>query len=82
MSRCLVLIDIQNDYFSGGRMELVGMAEAAASVLARFRKEGETVVHFQHRSVRPGAGFFVPGTVGVEIDEAVVGAAELLAGDD
>ena len=41
MSIALILIDIQNDYFSGGRMELVNSLEAAgaaARLLACFRK--------------------------------------------
>jgi nicotinamidase-related amidase len=29
MKRGLLLVDIQNDYFPGGKMELVGMDEAA-----------------------------------------------------
>ncbi len=30
MTTALLLADIQNDYFPGGRMELVGMTEASA----------------------------------------------------
>lgn len=74
MTRALVLIDIQNDYFPGGAMELVGMEAAAAraaSLLERFRSAGEALFHIQHLSVRPGAGFFLPETPGVEINTAV-----------
>jgi nicotinamidase-related amidase len=70
----LLLVDIQNDYFSGGAMELVSMEEAAgnaARALARFRDSGSPVYHVQHLSVRPGATFFVPGTSGVETHESV-----------
>ena len=31
MQQALILIDIQNDYFAGGSMQLVGMQEAADS---------------------------------------------------
>lgn len=74
MSRCLLLVDIQNDYFPGGRMELVGMDAAAANArqaLDAFRGAGAHLVHVQHISTRSGAGFFLPDTAGVEISESV-----------
>jgi len=74
MARTLVIIDIQNDYFPGGRSELVGAeaaAERAAEVLAGFRGRGEQVVHLQHVWDAPDAEFFAPGTPGVEINPAV-----------
>ena len=52
----LLLIDIQNFYFPGGRSELVEpvkAAENAAKLLAEFRKEGMQVVHVRHNS-EPG----------------------------
>ena len=52
----LLLIDIQNFYFAGGRSELVGpvkAAENAARLLTLFRKEGKLVVHIRHNS-EPG----------------------------
>src|SRR5512141_1950325 len=70
----LLIIDIQNDYFPGGAMELEGAEEAgakAARALAKFRKDGLPVFHVQHLSVRPGATFFIPGTPGVEIREGL-----------
>lgn len=72
--KALVIIDIQNDYFTGGNMPLVGSEEAvlnAKLVLEQFRKEGLPVIHIQHISDRPGATFFVPGTTGVEIHKEV-----------
>ncbi|HEY0389057.1 MAG TPA: cysteine hydrolase family protein [Gaiellales bacterium] len=74
MARGLVIVDIQNDYFPGGRHELVGpeqAAERAAAVLARFRQRGEPVFHVQHVWEGEDAAFFSPGTPGVEIHEAV-----------
>lgn len=70
----LVLVDIQNDYFPGGAMELVGAdeaAERAAIVLARFRAAGAPVVHVRHESVRPGSTFFLPGSHGADIHPLV-----------
>lgn len=83
MSTALLLIDIQNDYFSGGRMELAGSDLAAARavrILKAFRQSGWPVIHVQHISNRPGSTFFLPGTTGADIhasvaplpDEAVV----------
>lgn len=77
MKTGLLLVDIQNDYFPGGSMELVAMdaaARTAARVLARFRKDGGSVYHVQHVSTRPGATFFLPGTEGVETHASVAPA--------
>jgi len=82
MTAALVLIDLQNDYFPGGTMELVG-AEAAVSqarnLLQAFRGRGLPIFHIQHIAKRPGATFFLPGTKGAEIHAAVApGAGEAL----
>ncbi len=74
MTTALLIIDIQNDYFPGGTMELVGPGAAAAkaaTLLAAFRKKSLPVVHMQHIATRPGATFFRPGTPGAEIHESV-----------
>jgi nicotinamidase-related amidase len=71
----LIVIDIQNDYFPGGAMELEG-AEAAGlranEALARFRGKKLPVIHVRHLSLRPGATFFLPGTRGAEIHASVL----------
>ena len=74
MTTALLIVDIQNDYFPGGRMELVGSPEAAAraaQLLARFRDKRVPVIHVQHVSLRPGSTFFLPGTDGAKIHERV-----------
>lgn len=74
MTKALVLIDLQNDYFPGGTMELVGAegAVAQAALLRQaFRQRSLPVVHVQHIATRPGATFFLPETAGVEIHDAV-----------
>jgi nicotinamidase-related amidase len=71
----LILIDIQNDYFPGGRMELVDMeqtGENAAKLLALFRKAKLPVFHVQHIATQPLAPFFRPDTSGVEINASVL----------
>jgi nicotinamidase-related amidase len=74
MNDCLIVIDLQNDYFPGGAMELVGIADAAANariLLNTFRNTKSAVIHVQHISARPGATFFLPETHGAEINETV-----------
>jgi nicotinamidase-related amidase len=66
----LVLVDIQNDYFPEGRMELVGMDKAsskAKQLLALFRQNQWPVFHIQHIAHSDNAPFFLPDTKGVEI---------------
>lgn len=74
MTRALVIIDIQNDYFPGGAHPLVGpdaATEAASTVLRRFRKDGDAVIHVQHVWDAPDAAFMRPGTRGIRIHDAV-----------
>ena len=74
MNQALLIIDIQNDYFPGGAMELVGSPAAGAKagmLLQAFRQKQLPVVHIRHVSTRPGATFFLPNTRGVEIHESV-----------
>jgi nicotinamidase-related amidase len=74
MKTGLILIDIQNDYFPGGNMELVAMERAAQNaglLLNKFREKQFAVFHIQHVSKRPGATFFLPNTKGVEIHKSV-----------
>jgi nicotinamidase-related amidase len=74
MQTGLILVDIQNDYFPGGRMELAEMREAglrAGELLSFFRENAWSTFHIQHVSVGQGASFFLPGTAGVEIHECI-----------
>jgi nicotinamidase-related amidase len=74
MTQALLLIDIQNDYFPGGAMELAGSPQAgiqAGKLLDAFRRKSLPVIHVQHISTRPGATFFLPDTPGAQIHESV-----------
>jgi nicotinamidase-related amidase len=74
MNDCLILVDLQNDYFTGGQMQLVGAEQAAANaqlLLSKFREDHKPIVHIQHLAVQPGATFFLPGTYGAEINAMV-----------
>jgi nicotinamidase-related amidase len=70
MTRALIIIDIQNDYFPGGKAELVNTDKACGNaklLLEHFRKNNLPVVHIQHISTRPGATYFIPDTIGADI---------------
>ncbi len=72
--RALVIVDIQNDYFAGGRCALVDPDAAAANaarLLASQRAAGLPVIHVQHVWEGDDAEFFAPGTPGVEIHPSV-----------
>lgn len=74
MKTALLLIDVQNDYFPGGRMELVKPVEAARNareLLQCFREHNQFHVHVQHVSTRPGATFLLPGDRGADIHDSV-----------
>jgi len=74
VTTALLLIDIQNDYFPGGRMELVGSEEAgqrAGEVLAYFRTHALPLIHIRHVSTRPGSTFLLPETEGANIHDSV-----------
>lgn len=73
--QALIIIDIQNDYFENGALELVNPIEAslnAGKVLEHFRATNLPVAHIQHLSADPEAfPVFVEGTPGVETHENV-----------
>jgi len=74
VTRALIVVDIQNDYFPGGARPLDGPERAAGQarlLLDAFRRAGEPVVHVQHVSGEPDATFMRPGTSGVEIHPLV-----------
>jgi nicotinamidase-related amidase len=75
MPSALIIVDIQNDYFPGGRMTLDNINRAAnnaARLLAHFRATDQKTFHIQHTWEDPAAPFFVAGTPGAEIHESVV----------
>lgn len=75
MSAALILVDIQNDYFPNGKMELsdpVTAADNAGKILEWFRQNNDNIFHIQHISNHEGASFFLPNTEGVKINESVI----------
>ena len=74
MSKALIVIDIQNDYFENGAMELKNpfpASENALKLLEKFRADNLPLVHIQHISAGPDATFFLPETEGVKIHKNV-----------
>jgi nicotinamidase-related amidase len=72
--RALVLIDIQNDYFPGGKWalhEMEAAADNAAKVLAAARAAGDLVVHVRHEFPTADAPFFTPDSPGARIHPKV-----------
>jgi len=70
MKKALLVIDLQNDYFCGGRMELEGTEAALnkTNELIEFaRNKKYKIIFIQHFSTRKGASFFIPETKGVEL---------------
>jgi nicotinamidase-related amidase len=74
MKTVLLVIDIQKDYFPGGKYPLVNPLEAAQKaymILQCFRESGNHHVHIQHVSLEPDATFFVSGDRGTDIHDSV-----------
>lgn len=70
MHTALLLIDIQNDYFQGGRCELRDPLAALAKarrILEAFRARNAPVFHIRHVNTAENAVFFTPGSFGAEI---------------
>ncbi|EGC28604.1 hypothetical protein DICPUDRAFT_159950 [Dictyostelium purpureum] len=73
METALIIVDEQNDYFTGGKFQLVNSEKAMENtkrVLDKFRENKQLVAHIQH--IFPQGGpFFVEGTPGSEIHKVV-----------
>ncbi|MFT0520001.1 cysteine hydrolase family protein [Pseudomonas faucium] len=72
--QALIIIDIQNDYFPGGKWTLEGAEQAAdnaARLLAAARQRGDLVVHVRHEFEAADAPFFAPASPGAAIHSKV-----------
>lgn len=71
----LLIIDVQNDYFPGGKMTLENAEQAGENtkrILEYFRKNNLPVIHIKHISTNEGATFFLPDTDGAKINQLVL----------
>lgn len=74
MATGLILVDIRNEYFPGGRMELIGIQRATANarqVLSLFRDRDWPLFHIQHLSAQADAPLFTPNTPYIELHDSV-----------
>ena len=77
MSKALLLIDIQRDFFPGGAMPLVGSLDAghnAGKLLECFRARHYPVVHIQHFSGKADINYLLPYTGGAALHASVLPA--------
>ncbi|UVM57740.1 cysteine hydrolase [Pseudomonas sp. B21-012] len=77
--QALIVIDIQNDYFPGGKWTLDGAdaaADNAASILEAARARGDLVVHVRHEFESEDAPFFTPGSQGAQIHPKAASRAD------
>jgi nicotinamidase-related amidase len=74
MKTALIIIDIQNDYFPEGKMELnksIAASLNAKELLEYFREKKICIVHVQHIAIKPTATFFIKNTAGTDIHYSV-----------
>lgn len=75
--KLLLVVDVQNDYFQGGKMPLPRMEQAVTKIgelLRFFREQALPVVHVQHVQQDANAPFFVAETDGVKINSGAAPA--------
>ena len=76
--RALIVIDLQNDYFPGGKFPLWNTEAVLQNIeraIERANAQGIPVVHIQHVAKQGLAPFFNEGTPGAEIHPRILAAA-------
>ena len=69
MKNALIVVDIQNDYYIGGKNELTDIKEALENIVQlinKAHKVGEEVIFIQHIA-KKDAPFFAEGSEGAEL---------------
>lgn len=75
MNTAFIMVDIQKDYFKGGRNELFRPDKAlthAQEALTLFRGKKLPIVHIQCILLDDNATFFLPGTEGIQPHEGIL----------
>jgi len=73
MTKALILVDVQNEYFDGGRLPLPDMDEALTHIealLTCFRSNRAPIFHIQHFALTAD-GPFTLGSPGAELHDRV-----------
>ncbi len=73
-NKALLVIDIQNDYFPGGKWTVDKMEAAAANaarLIADARVKGDRIIHVRHEFPAEPAPFFAPGSEGAQTHQSV-----------
>lgn len=77
MIRALIVIDVQNEYFDGGKLPLFEAAETEARIIdaiGRAKAAGDRVILIRHESPNPD-GIFAAGSSGTAIRAGILVAA-------
>lgn len=77
--KALIVIDVQNDYFPGGKLPLWNAEETLGHIVNAISdagKQGIDVILVKHIADKSkGSGFFIPGTTGADIHPDILKAA-------
>ena len=74
MKQALLIIDVQNDYFKDGKMELVNPEHALEKINQLehyFNQNNLPIIYIQHISLQADATFFLPNSEGINIPEQI-----------
>ncbi|KAL9543160.1 hypothetical protein PS6_009429 [Mucor atramentarius] len=77
MKEALIIVDVQNDYFPGGKLPTwrpVETANEIKKIMEKFRQDGKEVIHVAHHMSpehEKVMDFLIKGTRGAEIHEIV-----------
>ena len=75
MKKGLLIIDVQNDYFEGGKMELQNSKEALDNIIKLkelFKQQKLPIFYIQHIKRDTSPGFFKEGTSGADIHSRLI----------
>ena len=78
MKRALLIVDIQKEYFEGGKCVLhepVKAAEKAKQLIDYFHRTNEPVIYICHINTGENASAFVQGSEGTQIYQGITPAA-------
>jgi len=78
VKKALLVIDLQNDYFPGGKFPLWNTDAILQNIeraIAKANAQGIPVIHIQHVAKQGMAPFFNEGTPGADIHPSILAAA-------